>query len=107
LHFLDDNGNKLNLLKEIAERLVSGATFVLLDITGDENQIKQNLKVLKLFLPDGLDEEQISNRLNRIKNELFPVSEERLSELCTEAGFEPPLRFFQSTIYMGWLTKKK
>ena len=107
LHFLDDNGNKLNLLKDIAERLVSGATFVLLDITGDENQIKQNLKVLKLFLPDGLDEEQISNRLNRIKNELFPVSEERLSELCTEAGFEPPLRFFQSTIYMGWLTKKK
>jgi len=107
LHFLDDNGNKLNLLKDIAERLVSGATFVLLDITGDENQIKQNLKVLKLFLPDSLDEEQISNRLNRIKNELFPVSEERLSELCTEAGFEPPLRFFQSTIYMGWLTKKK
>ena len=107
LHFLDDNGTKLNLLKDIAERLVSGATFVLLDITGDENQIKQNLKVLKLFLPDGLDEEQISNRLNRIKNELFPVSEERLSELCTEAGFEPPLRFFQSTIYMGWLTKKK
>jgi len=107
LHFLDDNGNKLNLLKDIAERLVSGATFVLLDITGDENQIEQNLKVLKLFLPDGLDEEQINNRLNRIKNELFPVSEERLSELCTEAGFEPPLRFFQSTIYMGWLTKKK
>ena len=107
LHFLDDNGNKLNLLKDIAERLVSGATFVLLDITGDENQINQNLKVLKLFLPDGLDEEQINNRLNRIKNELFPVSEERLSELCTEAGFEPPLRFFQSTIYMGWLTKKK
>jgi len=107
LHFLDDNGNKLNLLKDIAERLVTGATFVLLDITGDKNQIKQNLKVLKLLLPDGLDEEQISNRLNRIENELFPVSEERLSELCTEAGFEPPLRFFQSSIYMGWLTKKK
>ena len=107
LHFLDDNGNKLNLLKDIAERLASGATFVLLDITGDKNQIEQNLKVLKLLLPDDLDEEQISNRLNRIENELFPVSEERLSELCTEAGFEPPLRFFQSSIYMGWLTKKK
>ena len=107
LHFLDDNGNKLNLLKDIAERLVSGATFVLLDITGDENQIEQNLKVLKLFLPDGLDEEQINKRLSRIENELCSVSEERLSELCQEAGFEPPLRFFQSTIYMGWLTKKK
>jgi len=58
-------------------------------------------------LPDGLDEEQISNRLNRIENEFFPVAEQRLSELCTAAGFEAPLRFFQSSIYMGWLTKKK
>jgi len=107
LHFLDDNGNKLNLLKDIAERLVLGAPFVILDITGDKNKIRQNLKILKLLLPDGLDEEQISNRLNRIETELFTVSEERLSELCTAAGFEPPLRFFQSSIYMGWLTKKK
>src|SRR5690606_18841411 len=80
LHFLDDNGNKLNLLKDIANRLVSGATFVMLDITGDRNQIQQNLKVLKLLLPDGLDKEQINNRLNRIENELFAVSEERLSQ---------------------------
>jgi tRNA (cmo5U34)-methyltransferase len=107
LHFLDDNGNKLSLLKDIAERLVSGAPFLMLDITGDKNQIRQNLKVLRLLLPDGLGEEQISNRLNRIENELFPVPEQRLSELCTEAGFEPPLRFFQSSIYMGWLTRKK
>jgi tRNA (cmo5U34)-methyltransferase len=107
LHFLDDNGNKLNLLKDIAERLVSGATFVILDITGSKNKIRQNLKVLKLLLPDGLDEVQISNRLNRIETELFPVSEERLSELCREAGFEAPFPFFQSSIYIGWLTKKK
>jgi tRNA (cmo5U34)-methyltransferase len=107
LHFLDDNGNKLNILKDIAERLVSGATFVMLDITGEKEQLKQNLKVLRLFLPDGLDKEQINNRLNRIENELFPVSEQRLADLFTEAGFETPLRFFQSSIYMGWLTKKK
>ena len=107
LHFLEDNGNKLNLLKDIADRLVSGAPFVMLDITGDKNQIRQNLKVLRLLLPDGLDNVQISSRLNRIENELYAVSEERLSELCEDAGFEPPLRFSQSSIYMGWLTKKK
>ena len=107
LHFLEDNGNKLNLLKKIADRLISGATFVMLDITGKKHQIKQNLSALKLLLPNGLDEEQVNNRLNRIENKLYAVSEERLSELCVEAGFEPPLRFFQSSIYMGWLTKKK
>ncbi|WP_338791898.1 class I SAM-dependent methyltransferase [Bernardetia sp. MNP-M8] len=107
LHFLNDNGDKLNLLKDIADRLVSGATFVMLDITGDKNQIRQNLQVLKLLLPNSIDKEEINNRLNRIENKLFAVSEERLSELLQEAGFEPPLRFFQSSIYMGWLTKKK
>lgn len=107
LHFLDDNGNKLNLLKDIADRLESGATFVILDITGDKKQIQKNLKVLRLLLPDGLEEEQVNNRLIRIENELFAVSEERLAELLQEAGFEEPLRFFQSSIYMGWLTKKK
>lgn len=107
LHFLEDNGSKLKILKDIAARLVSGASFVMLDITGDKNQMKQNSKVLKYLLPDGLDEKQIDNRLNRIEDKLFPVSEKRLSELCEKAGFEKPLRFFQSTIYMGWLTKKK
>lgn len=107
LHFLDDNGSKLNLLKDIADRLVSEARFVVLDITGNKKQIRQNLKVLRLLLPDGIDEAQINNRLNRIENDLYAVSEERLSELCIEAGFEPPLRFFQSSVYMGWLTKKK
>ncbi|GAA4807699.1 class I SAM-dependent methyltransferase [Olivibacter ginsenosidimutans] len=107
LHFLEDDGNKLNLLSNIAERLVSGATFVMLDITGDKQQIKQNLKILRLLLPDGLDEQQINHRLNRIENELFPISEERLAALCVTAGFEKPIRFFQSSIYMGWLMTKK
>ena len=107
LHFLNDKGEKQNLLQEIAERLASGASFVMLDITGDKDQIMKNLKILRLLLPDGLDEEQINGRLARIENELYYVSENRLSALCVEAGFEPPLRFFQSAIYMGWITKKK
>ena len=107
LHFLGDDGGKQSLLKEIAERLEPGAPFVMLDITGDKDQIKSNLKVIRLLLPDGLEEKQIENRLMRIENELYYISEKRLSALCIEAGFEPPLRFFQSAVYMGWITKKK
>ncbi len=107
LHFLADNGDKLRLLKSIAERLAPGAQFIMLDITGGKDQIKGNLEILKLLLPDGLDEMQIKNRMYRIENELNPIPEERLSALCIEAGFEPPLRFFQSSIYMGWATRKQ
>lgn len=107
LHFLEDNGSKLELLKEIGKRLVLGAPLVLLDITGDSSMIKENLKILRLLLSDDIPEEQISLRLNRIEKELFHVSEDRLAALCVEAGFEVPVRFFQSTIYMGWMTKKR
>jgi tRNA (cmo5U34)-methyltransferase len=107
LHFLADNGEKLDLLRAIADRLKPDAPFVMLDITGDKDQLKNNLSILKHLLPDGLNEEQINTRIERIENDLLHVSEARLSELCIQAGFEPPVRFFQSAIYMGWLTRKK
>ncbi len=107
LHFMEDDGTKLSLLKDIADRLETGAPFVLLDITGNKHQIKKNLEILKSLLPNHLDKEDVKNRLHRIENELFPVSEERLTTLFIEAGFENPTRFFQNSIYMGWLAKKR
>lgn len=106
LHFMPDDGTKLNLLKNIAARLESSAPLVLLDITGSEAQLKANLTILKHLLPNGLDQQDVADRLKRIETQLHIVSEKRLSELLVEAGFETPLRFFQSSIYMGWLTRK-
>lgn len=106
LHFLEDDGTKFNLLQNIAERLEINAPFILLDITGTKNQIKRNLNILKQLLPDNLNEEDVNNRLHRIENELHAVSEERLKKLLLETGFEIPVRFFQNSIYMGWITKK-
>lgn len=107
LHFLEDNGEKLNLLRQIAQRLKTEAPLVMLDITGDQKQMKTNLKVLKQLLPNNLDKDLLQNRLQRIENDLHYVPEERLMELCQEASFERPIRFFQTSIYMGWITWKK
>jgi|SRR5690606_14709768 len=107
LHFLEDNGDKLRTLQDIAERLVPGAPFVMLDITGDRIQLADNLKILKYLLPEGIDAAQIEERLQRIQNDLFAVSEHRIAALFEESGFEAPVRFFQSSIYMGWISKKK
>ncbi|WP_020533165.1 class I SAM-dependent methyltransferase [Flexithrix dorotheae] len=107
LHFLPDNGNKLSLLKDIQKRLKPNATFVILDITGERQPLENNLKILKKLLPDSVDEAQKQMRVNRILTELEIISENRLSELLREAGFEEPTRFFQSSIYVGWITRKK
>lgn len=106
LHFFKDDGTKLHLLKNIAERLESGATFIMLDITGSQEQIKQNLDILERLLDKNMPQEEIQKRTYRIQNELQPISEERLKTLFEQAGFESPTRFFQSSIYMGWFTRK-
>lgn len=106
LHFFKDDGTKLELLKSIAKRLEPGAAFIMLDITGDPKQIKQNLDILELLLDKNITQEEIQKRIYRIQNELQPVSEERLKTLFEQSGFEPPTRFFQSSIYMGWFSRK-
>ncbi len=107
LHFFEDNGEKLDLLKEVSSKLERGAKLIMLDITGNKKQLSENLEEFRLLLPDKLDKSEINRRINRIKNDLHTVSEERIADLIKEAGFERPLRFYQSSIYMGWITRKK
>ena len=106
LHFLPDDGAKLKLLTDIAQRLKPGAPLILLDITGEGEPFKRNLEVLKSMLPTDTDEEEIIRRLERLEHSIYHVSERRLSELIQQAGFEQPLRFYQTSIHMGWLAQK-
>ncbi len=106
LHFLKDNGSKLDLLTQISDRLEQGAPFIMLDITGSSWQIHKNLDMLSRLIQDGVDSEDLKKRMKRIETELFYVPEERLTELLMQAGFEKPVRFYQNTIYMGWFARK-
>ncbi|MCH2215881.1 MAG: class I SAM-dependent methyltransferase [Flavobacteriales bacterium] len=102
LHFMPDDGTKLNLLKTISKRLHKHSPFVIFDITGSPDQMSENLEILRHLIPKGLPAEDINDRVERIKNNLFTVSEERIYELLIGAGFSKPVRFFQNSIYMGW-----
>jgi len=107
LHFMKDDGTKFQLLQSIASRLGQHAPFVLLDITGGGHTFKANLQLLRHFVPDHLTTEEVDERLQRIENKIQAIPEDRLIKLITEAGFEPPIRFFQNTIYTGWITRKR
>ncbi|MDH2926028.1 class I SAM-dependent methyltransferase [Lonepinella koalarum] len=102
LHFIPDDGQKLSLLKDIADRLESGSSFILLDITGDGEQLDKSLKILKDLLANSIGEDEKLARIERIKRDFHLVPENRFVELCTQAGFYSPIRFFQSTVYVGW-----
>ncbi|MEM8999556.1 MAG: class I SAM-dependent methyltransferase [Bacteroidota bacterium] len=106
LHFIKYPNEKLALLQEIRKRLHPGAPFIIMGIFGNREQLKGNLKVLELLLPDNLSEKEIEERLERITNALHRTTEEELEKLLVRAGFESPTRFFQTSIYSGWVTKK-
>jgi len=106
LHFIKDDGSKLELLKQIADRLHPEAPFVMLDISGSHKQITDNLSILRHMLSSGLEEEVVQDRMRRIEEDLEYVAEERVEELLMTAGFQKPVKFFQSAIYIGWMTKK-
>mgnify|MGYP002397299193 CR=1 FL=1 len=107
LHFMKDDGSKLQLLSAISKKLELNAPLILLDITGKDESFKDNLNLLSLLLPESLPEAEVAQRLQRIERALYPVSEERLVQLLHEAGFGQPCRFFQTTIYMGWIAYRR
>ncbi|MEM8507666.1 MAG: class I SAM-dependent methyltransferase [Bacteroidota bacterium] len=106
LHFIKYPNEKLALLLEIQKRLRPGAPFIIMGIVGNKAQLRGNLEVLKSLLPEDLTQKEIDERMDRITNDLHRTSEEELEKLMAKAGFEKPTRFFQTSIYSGWITTK-
>lgn len=106
LHFMKDDGTKESLLRNISNRMKPGATFVLLDIFGSEKEFELNIQLLEKLLPVEMNGVLTSERIASMPERIYPISEERLSELAKQLGFSKPIRFFQSAIYGGWVFKK-
>lgn len=106
LHFMKDDGTKQALLQSISDRLQKGATFILLDIFGNQTEFYDNLKLLGKLLPKQVESISISDKIASITERVHPISEDRLSEILNKTGFSKPIRFFQSAIYGGWVVKK-
>jgi len=106
LHFIPDNGEKLMLLKEIAVKLDQNATLLIVDIFGEKNEIDLNLSILKNHLRSKIHAEKLVARLERIRNKIHYIDENRLSELCQLAGFSQPIRIHQSMIFAGWVVSR-
>lgn len=111
MHFLPDDGAKLELLKSISQHLKSGATFILVDGFGTRGSEEFNLAVAawkKFAEAMGVDSQIVEDGFkNQILKKIQFVPESRISDLLNEAGFEKPYRFFTSFLYGGWVMTKK
>lgn len=107
LQFLPDDGAKLQLLKEISKRLKQGGKLVFVDIFGEGDSLSYNLSLLRAFLSTkGMESDMIENGIRHIRDDLFPISQERLGQLLHEAGLGEIHLFTQSLVFGGWLATK-
>lgn len=105
MHFVPDNGGKIEFLRAIALHLKSGAPFVLIDLTAPESELlieawKQQ-QVLAGVQPNTVE----SGMKERMKAIHF-VPSKRIEELLGAAGFHRIQHFFQNLMLGGWIAFK-
>jgi tRNA (cmo5U34)-methyltransferase len=111
MHFLPDDGAKLQLLKDIAQRLKPGAKFILADLYGDQsasyfNQFTKAWQALYFSQLD--DETRIKAEANfqtSISNSIYFVTEARILELLEAAGFSQINQFYNAFLFGGWIAQ--
>ncbi|MEN9869770.1 MAG: hypothetical protein RLZZ171_753, partial [Cyanobacteriota bacterium] len=111
MHFLTDDGAKLQLLKDIAQRLKPGAKFILADLYGDQSAsyFSQFTKAWQALYFSQLDDETRTkaeaNFQTSISNSIHFVTEARIIELIEAAGFSQINKFYNAFLFGGWIAQ--
>lgn len=106
MHFVPDNGEKLQLLQSITQRLKPKAPLILADIYGDKTSAQfahfmaaWKHRLLSLAVPA----EKVDEQFQFIMADLNVVPEARTVELLHEVGFQAIERFYSGLMYGGWV----
>jgi tRNA (cmo5U34)-methyltransferase len=111
MHFLKDDGAKLDLLKSINRHLKPGAPLTLVDGCGKPGSraFKENLKAWKQYpVMHGLEPDYVEKAFSKTIMKMVQfVSESRILELLKEAGFINVFKYYSGFLYGGWTAYKK
>ena len=110
MHFLPDDGTKLNFLKGIAEKLKSGALFVLVDLEGEIGSDEYNTfnaawKNQQIFSRG--DEEKVKKEFEIREKEVHFIPQKRIESLLEEVGFQKIHKFFKAYLFGGYAAIKR
>lgn len=109
MHFLPDDGAKLNFLKAIADRLKPGAPVVLVDLEGEPGSDEYNVfssawKNQQLFTR--ADNHRVAEEFAMREKEIAFIPQERIELLFEEAGFIRIYKFFKAYLFGGYIAVK-
>lgn len=105
MHFLPDDGPKAGFLNGLCTHLKTGAPLILADMHGQRGQAATEhlYQCWKRYL------QQIHYDAGTVDNELSMlhfVSEHRIIELLSEAGFDGIAEFYRAFLFGGWFARK-
>ena len=110
LHFITDLNEKLALLKKMKSHLKAGSPFVLVSKFGDtkDPEFKELVNLWKNYWLDttNMSEEKVEDLMNGTFTEAS-ITEDKIRELLSEAGFHRVANFFKTNHFGGWICHAK
>ena len=108
LHHLPGEDAKQKILAQIATRLIPDAPLV---VAGNYRPYTSQPLLMAAWAArwrmNGATPDEVQSKMNKILlGAKPPESEEALSALLENAGFEQPLRFFASLFWGAWFTRR-
>ncbi|MFP3919878.1 methyltransferase domain-containing protein [Lysinibacillus telephonicus] len=105
LHFIDDEQEKLKLLRTIKDNLKSGAPFVLVSAYGDRDssELYDRINVWKSFFLDAGYEKSKADDMGKVIMNISFIPESQIAQLLKDAGFTNITRFYSTGLFAGWI----
>lgn len=105
LHFIDDEQEKLKLLRIIKDNLKSGAPFVLVSAYGyrDSSELYDRINVWKSFFLDAGYEKSKADDMGKVIMNISFIPESQIAQLLKGAGFTNITRFYSTGLFAGWI----
>ena len=108
-HFIKSREEKLAYFRSIAANLKPDGMLVVADLFGD-NGSEEFKRLLNAWLlsyeSHGIPVEEFAKDKAHIERDVDFVPEAELIAVLDEAGFAPPVRFYQTFLFGGWVTTK-
>ena len=102
MHFLEDNGDKKELLKAIKGSLKKDANLFIADLMRPETSFEREAQ-LTTCAQLGLTETGKTQTGHDLENEFYPLDRMRFSELLNECKFGIPKLYFKALGFSGYV----
>jgi tRNA (cmo5U34)-methyltransferase len=108
LHFVPDDGSKLDTLKALRARLRRGAPLIIVDLCIDKGSANLHTELNRyrdFALASGAEPADVADTCARILDVMHPVKPERVVQLLAQSGFSDVELFYAGLSWRGSIAR--